>query len=198
MDMKNRDGQGRVVIGIGLIGLGVLFLVNELFNIDLFDVLWPAVIILYGLLFFARMVTGSRQTGRLAIPGSMITMTGLILLVQNVTGRFESWAYAWALIWPTAQGIGLVINGTWTRRPSITRSGWAMVRTGVIIFVVAGAFFELFLGRGDQLLWPILLIAAGAYFLFRRDRPSRGYTEAKSEAQGTIDQEPAQVPEPDA
>ena len=70
MDMKNRDGQGRVVIGIGLIGLGVLFLVNELFNIDLFDVLWPAVIILYGLLFFARMVTGSRQTGRLAIPGA--------------------------------------------------------------------------------------------------------------------------------
>lgn len=208
MDLKSRDGSTSVVIGVGLVILGALFLLNQFFNFDFLGDLWPLIIVFLGLLFFGGMFTGGRGRGQLAIPGSMITMAGLIMLVMNFTGRWEAWAYAWALIWPTAFGIGLVISGTRSDRPGTTRSGWGMVQAGVLIFVLAGAFFELLIGlggrQGDQLIWPILLIGIGAYFLIRRGQPSLRYRpEAETEivaedAQGEIDQKPAEASESDA
>ena len=34
----------------------------------------------------------------------VVTTVGLVLLYQNTTGRWESWAYAWALVGPAASG----------------------------------------------------------------------------------------------
>jgi len=179
MDMKSRDGSASVVIGVGFVLLGVLFLLNQFFNLDFLGDLWPLFIVFVGLLFLGGAFAGGGGNGQMAIPGSMITMTGLIMLVMNATGRWEAWAYAWALIWPTALGIGLVVSGTRRDRPATTRTGWGMVRSGVLIFVLAGAFFELLIGlggrQGNQLLWPILLIGIGVYFLFRRGQTSFKY-----------------------
>ena len=38
----------------------------------------------------------------LAIAGSIVTVSGLILLIQDATAHYESWAYAWALVFPGA------------------------------------------------------------------------------------------------
>lgn len=207
MDMKSRDGSASVVIGVGFVLLGVLFLLNQFFNLDFLGELWPLFIVFVGLLFLGGAFAGGGGSSQMAIPGSMITMTGLIMLVMNATGRWEAWAYAWALIWPTAFGIGLVISGTRRDRPGTIRTGWGMVRSGVLIFVLAGAFFELLIGlggrEGNQFLWPILLIGIGIYFLVRRGGISLRYrrdTEAEIEpedAQSLMDQEPAEMPESD-
>ena len=133
----------------------------------------------------------------IASTGAMVVLVGLDGIASKVVPSS-----------PTALGIGLVIDGTRSNRPATTRSGWAMVQTGVLIFVVGGAFFELLIGlggrQGDQLFWPILLIAVGAYFLIRRGRLSIGYrrpdTEVESgaeETQGAGDHEPADTPESD-
>ena len=194
MDLKSRDGSASVVIGVGFVLLGVLFLLNQFFNLDFLGELWPLFIVFVGLLFLGGAFAGGGGSGQMAIPGSMITMTGLIMLVMNATGRWEAWAYAWALIWPTAFGIGLVISGTRRDRPGTTRTGWGMVRSGILIFVLAGAFFELLIGlgerQGSQLLWPILLIGIGVYFLIRRGRSSLRY---RPETESEIDAEDAQI-----
>ncbi len=202
MDPKSQDGSGSVVIGVGLVLLGALFLLNQFFNFDFLGDLWPLVIVFVGLLFLGGAFAGGGGSSQMAIPGSMITMTGLIMLVMNVTSRWEAWAYAWALIWPTAFGIGLVISGTRRDRPATTRSGWGMVRSGLLIFVLAGAFFELLIGlggrQGSQFLWPILLIGLGVYFLLRRGQSSlrnRPETEGENSAEDArmkIDHEPAE------
>ncbi|HPE52425.1 MAG TPA: hypothetical protein PLS83_13105, partial [Methanothrix soehngenii] len=116
---ENRRNKAALVIGIILIGLGIFALVVRLFDWSLMSLLWPFFIILPGLLFFAGMVAGGEKMGGLAIPGSIITMTGLILLYQNIFNSFETWAYMWALIMPTASGIGMVIHGKWSNLPQL-------------------------------------------------------------------------------
>ena len=44
--------------------------------------------------------------------GSAVTMVGTILLFQNTFDYFQSWAYAWALVFPTSVGVGQLIYGS--------------------------------------------------------------------------------------
>ncbi len=73
------------MIALLLIGLGLLFLLLQFVPLDLGRNAWPFFIIIPGLLFFAGMALGGRDAARLAIPGSIVTMVGLILLYQNTT-----------------------------------------------------------------------------------------------------------------
>jgi hypothetical protein len=166
-----------------LVGLGVLFLLEQFLRIDIWAFAWPFIIIAFGGLFFVGMVTGGKSAGGLAIPGSIISMIGLILLYQNTSGYWETWAYAWTLI-ITAVGIGMFIMGVWSGQEGARRAGVSVAGVGVVLFLVFGAFFELgasFLGlrRTSGLLWPLMLIAAGLYLLisrsglFRRRTPTQ-------------------------
>lgn len=172
--MSEKGEQARVsaLIGLLLIGLGVLFLVGQVLHINLWAFFWPFFIIIPGLLFFVGMVMGGKPAGPLAIPGSIVTMTGLLLLYQSITGHWESWAYAWALIFPTAVGIGLLINGVWSGVGKLVESGKRWITAGVTILVIGGVFFELLIFREGfgRLVWPGILIALGLYLLVRRSR----------------------------
>lgn len=172
--MAEKGEQRRVsaLIGLLLIGLGVLFLLGQVFGVNLWAFFWPFFIIIPGLLFFVGMVMGGKPAGPLAIPGSVVTMTGLLLLYQSITGHWESWAYAWALIFPTAVGIGLLINGVWSGIDKLVEGGRKWITSGVIIFVAGGVFFELLIfHRGfGRIVWPGVLIALGIYLLVRRSR----------------------------
>jgi hypothetical protein len=168
------QGQSRstLIIGLALIGLGVLFLLQQFFDLRIWDWLWPLVIMAFGGLFFAGMAAGGRGTGAgaLAIPGSIITGIGLMMFVMNLTDRWEAWAYAWGLI-VAFVGVGLAINGWWSGQPGLRRSGWALARTGLFLFLVFGAFFELLIfGSADagNWLWPVILIGLGLWLLVRR------------------------------
>ncbi len=168
-------GGGNVVLGLVLVALGVLFLLEQLFGVNVWRFSWPFFVILPGVLFFVGMVLGGRSAGGLAIPGSIVTMTGLILLFQTISNLWQSWAYAWALIFPTALGLGMMIQGAWSGLPRLYRVGSHFVAWGVALFLLGAAFFELVLnlsgfGGGPiaGIVWPSLLIALGLFLLVRR------------------------------
>jgi hypothetical protein len=80
-------------------------------------------------------------------------MVGLVLLVQNATDRFGTWAYAWTLVVLVGPGIGRWLAG----------------------FAVLAVFFEVVVGLGGR--WDgaasryglaAVLILAGLVLLGRR------------------------------
>lgn len=172
MNFQFRRDQFNLLVGLVLIILGGIFLAGQLFDLRLGSSLWPFFIIVPGLVLFYFMASGGEEAAPLAIPGSLVTAVGLLLFYQNITGHWESWAYAWALIFPTSFGIGLVIMGMRSENEGIRRTGEGFVRVGMIVFVVCGLFFELVIGfrgaRANQLLWPVLLIIFGGYTILRQ------------------------------
>lgn len=168
-------GGANLILGAVLIGLGLLFLVVQIPGVRLGYYLWPFFVIVPGLAFFVGMVLGGRGAGGLAVPGSIVTTVGLILLYQNYTNHWESWAYAWALI-TVAAGVGVMINGTWSYRPALVVQGRRVATVGLALFLVFGAFFEVLIFRGligyAQWVWPVLLIGLGLFLLLRRGRGS--------------------------
>jgi hypothetical protein len=170
--MSQNNSRSGIVTGILLIGLGVAFLTMQFFEIRFWSDWWPTAIIGVGLLFFIAMLIAGKSAGALAIPGSVIVMVGLILLFHNTFGFWETWAYAWTLI-IFAAGIGISIFGRYTDQDKIRQSGGVVARLGVVLFVIFGIFFELFIGLsglfdGSSIMWPLLLILFGFYLLLAR------------------------------
>ncbi len=178
--MNERRNISGAFFGLLLIGLGIVFLLGQFIDVRIGAFLWPFVVIAFGGMFFLGMFAGGPSAGGLAIPGSIISMIGLILLAQNTFGHWEGWSYDWTLIL-IAVGIGLVIRGYWSHMESSRHAGWNLIKLGVVFFVLFGAFFELVIGFGNQDLltrafWPLALIAVGIYLLvsrlLKRSKPS--------------------------
>lgn len=168
--MNANQKSSAILYGFVLMTLGVIFLAGQFMNIRLGENLWPLAIIGSGVLCLIAMVIGGRSTGGLAVPGSMTVATGLVLLVQNTFKRYNTWAYAWALIM-AAFGIGMVINGYWSGLEMPRRNGWVVARMGALFFILFGAFFELFVYRHSLSagnLWPVALILVGAGLIVYR------------------------------
>ena len=172
------------VMGATLILLGILFLfgrfIISVFDFDLGHYAWPFFIIVPGVLMFIGAFMLERRSGiTLAMFGGMVTMTGSILMIQNIFDLYASWAYAWALIAPTSIGLAKLLYGALRGLGDEVRNGLAMAGVGVVIFVVAGAFFELVIGingfglNASWLCWPILLIGAGVITLIANLIPRR-------------------------
>ncbi len=190
---------GAIALGIILMVLGFLFFLQQLLNLSIWRYGWPVLILVAGFLFFAVMVFGGRETATLAIPGSIITMIGLILLYQNAFDRYQTWSYAWALILPTSIGMGRYIQGWWGSRPDLRARGTVEIRIGLILFVVLAVFFEMFLnpsgfftGALSRYAFPLLLMGIGVSIVLSLglNRPSpngslqsRPQTESSSAAQ---------------
>jgi hypothetical protein len=83
---------------------------------------WPFFVIVPGLgLLGLGLATPGRLGEVLATVGGVVTMVGLVLLVQNATDRFETWAYAWALVFLVGAGFGRWLVGTVRGRPRAGR-----------------------------------------------------------------------------
>lgn len=164
--------RGNAVMGGILILLGIIFLIGQVFDIRVGGIIWPFIIITPGVLLFVAALAVEDEAGEAMVAvGSIISMVGLILLFQNVTGYWATWAYAWALVAPTSIGLGHLIYGRLKNRPELMQSGRDLTRVGLTIFVVAAVFFELIIGvSGFSLggfVWPVLLIILGLYLLLR-------------------------------
>ncbi len=170
--MTQRYNTGGLVGGSILIGVGVLLLVAQFFNFTAWGSLWPFVIIGVGGLFFVGMFVGGKSAAGFAIPGSIVGVIGLTLLFQNLTGRWNSWAYGWTIILMSV-GLGLLIMGYWGDNARQRQSGWRVLQVGFVLFVIFGAFFELvfsgFGGTGPwQAFFPVLMILVGLYLVLKR------------------------------
>jgi hypothetical protein len=137
------------MLGGLLILVGAILLLGQFVHLDLGHYGWPFFIIVPGVALLVMALAGRGAVGEgLAITGSIITVTGLLLLYQNATDHFESWAYAWALVCPGAIGTGMILSGLAAGRPGNVRAGSRLVGTGVVLFLLGAAFFEGVIGIG--------------------------------------------------
>jgi hypothetical protein len=126
-----------------LVLVGAALLLGQFVHFDFGESGWPFFIIVPGLLLLVVALTSRGVIGEgLAIAGSTITITGLILLFQSATDDYQSWAYAWALAFPVAPGVGMILYGLVAGRPGNVRAGSRLVGIGLVIFLIGAAFFE--------------------------------------------------------
>lgn len=163
----NRSNAGALVGGALLIVFGLLALAGQLFRSVDWGFLWPFFVIGFGALFFVGMFVGGRQVAGLAIPGSIISGIGLVLFFQNITHRWESMSYFWTLIIMFV-GVGIYIMGWYAGDESQKKSGANVMKVGLILFIIFGAFFEMIFSSFNGLIFPVLLILLGIYLILSR------------------------------
>jgi hypothetical protein len=161
------------VIGSILVVFGLLALLGNMFSrLDFWSILWPLIIVAFGGLFFVGMFAGGKSVAGLAIPGSIFVGIGLMLLVQNLTNHWESWAYGWTVILISV-GVGIFIMGLYTGNEYRRSSGLRVMKIGVIMFIIFGGFFEMIFSAFRltgpwQYVFPVLLILLGIYLVITR------------------------------
>ncbi len=156
MEASRRSALG---FGIVLILVGLAFLSGQIFP-QLWawvgPMSWPFIVIGVGV---ALLVIGlmTRQPD-MAVPACIVGGIGGLLLWQNTTGNWGSWAYAWALI-PGFAGVGTMLAGLLKGKTRELRDGAISVLVSLVLFAIFASFLggPAFLGR----YWPILLIILG-------------------------------------
>ena len=185
--MSSKRNIGSLVGGSLLIFFGILALVGKVFQtFNFWEILWPFFVIGIGALFFVGMFAGGRSVSGLAIPGSIITTIGLMLFYQNITGHWESWAYGWTVILMSV-GLGIYIMGIYGQNEGQRSAGLRVLRLGLIMFVIFGAFFELIFTSGmsfglRSIIFPAGLILLGLYLVLSRSGLLPGRSEESSSA----------------
>jgi hypothetical protein len=138
----NRNTRSQLGLGIVLLLLGGWFIAQNYFpqirqitaNWD-----WPYTVIAVGAgLLLLGLILGSPG---MAVPACIVAGIGGILLYQNYTEDWDSWAYMWTLI-PGFVGIGTMLTGLFGEN---TRSnllgGLKTVVVSAVLFLVFSAFF---------------------------------------------------------
>ena len=177
MNASSRD-TGRSVGAVVLIALGVLFLSERFFGFSIFSLLnfsWPLWIILPGVALWFVALVGDQKTAPFAIPGSIVTGTGLILFFQNRFDYYESWAYMWAL-YPVFVGFGMLFMGWRNNHEHTVNAARRLMSIGLTLFVIFAAIFEVFFfdhvgSLTGRFFVPLLFIGLGVWLLLSKSRP---------------------------
>jgi hypothetical protein len=170
-DVPHQDRGGSIAaLGSAILVIGVVAYFLQMASVDVASWLggsgWTLFIIGPGLgLLAAAVFLRDGQALMTSIGGAVLTTVGALLLFQDQTDRYETWAYAWALI-PGAVGAALAVHGLRFDRPDLVRVGTRMVAVFGALLVVGAWFFETIFSTnrppfdvGDN--WPIVLIALG-------------------------------------
>ena len=162
--------RGGIVLGTALVLVGGAALLVQVSGISIG---WPIWIIVPGVaLILGAVAVGGPGGSGMASVGGIVTMTGIVLAVQEAYGLYETWAYAWALVAPGGVGLGLVVYGLLTGRRDDLRGGLGALFAGLAIFLVGFLFFEGVLDLSDgqfddltDVAVPLLLVGMGAVVL---------------------------------
>jgi len=192
---KNRNiFRWQIYFGFVLVISGGIFLVDQLYGFRIMSAFWPLMVVLFGMTFFAGMLAAGKRGSGLAIPGSVITIVGLLLFFQNRYNQWLTWAYAWTLI-IGAVGVGLLIMNLYHKRVGLRRTAGVLIGTGLTLFVLFGFLFEFILGVfGTSISRGVVpgagLVLLGLFVAFSRpifssQRQSKPETEDRDE--GIVD-----------
>lgn len=164
MTAQHSHDTGRLLIGIGLLTLGLMTVMG-------LNLLWPVLFILLPGLVMLWIAVAGGKIGAVAmsIPAMIVTGTGALMFVQNLTGYWDSWAYAWTL-YGAFLGFAFALMGRRLEEDTLVAVGRWFVYASLAAFAAFGMFFELLLFNGTGPLGPVLLMAAGLYLLTRSER----------------------------
>lgn len=167
-----RGSTGTAALGVILILVGLAFFVGQWLKVDWGAATWPFYVIAPGLALLAWGLT-QRDGAGLTVAGSIVTVVGLVLLYQNTSDHWESWAYAWALVGPGGSGLGMLLFGTRSGNRKMARDGFWQILTAIGLFLAGFVFFEAIIGISGRRLplpeWvlPVAVIGLGALVLIR-------------------------------
>ncbi|MGB4440970.1 MAG: hypothetical protein WBJ62_01945 [Coriobacteriia bacterium] len=165
-----------IILGVSLILLGALVALTQLLGVRVIQIGWPLFVLGPGLAITAAAFASppGRGLGYLAVPGAVITVTGLVLEVQASTGDWQSWSYAWALVAPGGVGLGFLLAGIHERSRWARTAGGVLLAAAAALFVFAEWFFVRVaevggpgLGWGFGLVFPALVITFGLLMIAR-------------------------------
>ncbi len=169
-------GLVRNLIGAAIVLIGLIWLLARFVDVDL-GRWWPLFVIVPGGLVLLTGLAAAPGGGgtALVVAGAQLTGVGVLLLFQNWTGLWPTWAYAWALIWPGSIGVGLALRGSLSGDPRLLRLGTRVLVVGVGLFAAGFILFESLLnvsggrfGIVADLALPAVLIGLGLFFILRR------------------------------
>ena len=173
--MRNRAS---LYVGLLLLLFGAFFLVASataglhgwLGDILGWRGLWPVLVILVGMAFLLPIAIWWDRRDQVAgfvIPGTIVTVNGLLLLYQNWTGDWGSWAYAWTFE-PLAVALGLLLLYYLTdrRTPGLLLAAKIVGGIGIVLFVILASAFN----GALRFLGPIALMAVGLAVILRGRR----------------------------
>ena len=163
-------GSSMAAIGSAILVIGAIAYFLEIASVDVASWLggsgWTLFVIVPGLALLvaaAFLKDGFALTTTVA--GAVVTTVGALLLYQDQTAHYESWAYAWALI-PGSVGVALAVHGLRFHRSDLVSVGTRMIAVFGVLLLVGAWFFETIFRTnrapfdlGDN--WPIVLIALG-------------------------------------
>ena len=167
-----QTGPSGVAVGAILVIVGAILLGGQVLDIGLGDLGWPLIIVAVGVALLLIGLVVVNESG-MVVGGTVVTTVGLVLLYQNQTGHWESWAYAWALVGPAASGLGLALWGVRSGDSKDVRNGFWGFLGGLAFFAVGYLFFEGVIGiSGERLAlddWvlPAVVIGIGVVILIR-------------------------------
>jgi hypothetical protein len=174
-----RSASGTAVLGGLLIVAGLVFFLGQWAELDWGAATWPFYVIAPGVAL-AALGLAQRNGSGLTVAGSIVTIVGLVLLYQNATDHWESWAYAWALVGPGGSGLGMLLYGVRSANRKMAREGFWQILVAIGLFVAGFIFFEGIIGISGRRLplpeWvlPIVIITLGVAVLIR------GFTSGRS------------------
>lgn len=161
-----------MVWGVLLIVLGILLIVNRVFNVQLFTMgnLWPVFVLGAGLIFEATYLTSRRNPGIL-VPGGILTVLGILFFFETFTDWGFS-AYTWP-IYVLAPAFGLFQLFLATRQKALLIP--VLILTLIAsISLIAEIFTGIFSLVNSSFIMGAIFIAIGVYILYKMFS-SKGY-----------------------
>ena len=206
--MDTNTNRSRLIFGACLVLLGLFLLFGEIvgsiFHIRIGHYTWPFTILVPGVLLYALAFTVDDNNSKgVVFAGSIVSGLGVLLFLQNLTGWWASWAYAWAFIFPTSIGVGEIVFGTLRNKKDMVSEGWRLTRIGLVILLFGVIFFELLIGISGirffgmrSLCFPAALVILGLalvlqYLLSGRRAQSAAVSPAPASQAVVIDAAPA-------
>ncbi len=171
--------RGAVVFGAVLVLAGIVLLALQFTGARAIEFGWPLFVLIPGVTMLAVGAASREHLAGFLIPGSIVTMVALVLGYQNLTGDWQSWSYAWALVAPAGVGIGLSLFGWRTANTTVARVGRGLALAGLVLFLLAEWLFVVLAGIGGRGLGPAVeavvpaaIILVGLYVIVRALRRS--------------------------
>ena len=167
----NRPAPPGAVLGGILVVIGLAILITRYVEPFSGAAFWPWFIIGPGLVLFV--IGLILPNVGMIIGGSVVTTVGVLLAWQSATGLWATWAYAWALVGPTASGVGTTIGGLRIGNGKMVSAGLGQILIGLALFVGGYLFFEQVLDlTGNRLplpewVFPAFLIGLGVLVIVR-------------------------------
>ncbi len=160
--------RGTLYVGILLIASGILFMFTQAAGILLSPIgihfgwrqMWPFTILYVGFAFWLPIVLWWDRRQKIAgliVPATIITVNGLLLLYQNLTGNWRSWAYLWTCE-PLSIGLSLWALYHLCSRPRGLLTAAAII-CGISMFFLV--IFATAFGGIMSILGPAMLILVG-------------------------------------